>query len=480
MMATYSPIASTWSEAQAGARAFKPVSDPLRLLVGILSAADLAVVAAASCVAFLLRHGVNLPPDQIVAMTVFAVALTFTVFWLSGCYTRHLMEPTIRQIGRAAQGWTMVMTFLLLWAYLTKTSDEFSRFWAITWFVGTVAGLAAARLLASRQVQRWRRRGKLAHTVAVVDLSGSGDDLARRLLRASAGEMRLVGVFGPERTGERKNSVADLILLARLFRIDEVVVAISGRDTVGLEATVRSLGTIPTTVRLCPETPVLPWSRREAGMLFGEPVLTIRQRPLLGWNCVIKRAEDLVLSSILVVLVAPLMVIVALLIKLDSPGPVFFRQKRSGFNNNPIDVFKFRTMFHNPVPERDVRQAQRNDPRVTRVGRVLRRLSIDELPQLFNVQRGEMSLVGPRPHAIAHNDQYAAQIGDYLSRHRVQPGITGWAQVNGLRGETDVLEKMERRVEYDLAYIDSWSLSLDLRILLQTGLMSVLDRSNAY
>ena len=218
---------------------------------------------------------------------------------------------------------------------------------------------------------------------------------------------------------------------------------------------------------------------REASLLFGQPMLTVYHRPLMGWSRVAKRAEDLVLSLAALVLLAPLMALVGILIKLDSPGPVLFQQERLGFNNNVIVVFKFRTMRHRSAPESDVPQARRGDPRVTRIGAILRRTSLDELPQLLNVLKGEMSLVGPRPHALAHNDQYAALINEYLGRHRVQPGITGWAQVNGLRGETATLDKMQRRVEHDLAYIDGWSLLLDLKILSLTAFLSVFDR-NAY
>ena len=478
-MTAISPIASTWSEAQAGARAFIPVSEPSRLLGGLLAGADLAVVVTTSLGAFLLRHGPNLPPEQIAATTLLAIALTSNVLWLSGCYSRHLLEPPIRQIGRAAQGWVLVMVVLLLSGYLTKTSEEYSRVWASTWFVAGVFGFAVVRLGAATKVKQWRQRGKLARMVAVVDLTGSGEDVARRRRGGRPPARRRGGGGGAGAAGGGGGGVADLITLARLFRIDEVVVTVSGRDAVGVEAVVRRLGVIPANVRVCPDMPSLAWARRDAGMLFGEPVLTIFHRPLAGWNCIAKRAEDIVLSMILLVLLSPLLAAIAVFIKMGSPGPVFFKQKRSGFNNNTINVYKFRSMTHRPALEADVRQAQRNDPRVTRVGRILRRTSIDELPQLLNVLQGNMSLVGPRPHAIAHNNQYAALIDGYLSRHRVQPGITGWAQVNGLRGETEVLEKMQRRVEFDLAYIESWSLSLDVRILIQTVLMTFLDR-NAY
>jgi len=186
-----------------------------------------------------------------------------------------------------------------------------------------------------------------------------------------------------------------------------------------------------------------------------------------------------VLGAVILIPMLPLMAACALLIKLDSAGPVLFRQKRYGFNNNEITVFKFRTMAHEPVPSEIVPQARRNDPRITRIGAFLRKTSLDELPQLFNVLRGEMSLVGPRPHAVAHNEHYAKIIDGYLGRHRVKPGITGWAQVNGLRGETETPEKMRMRVQYDLFYIDNWSLVFDLKILAMTSFLGFVHR-NAY
>jgi Undecaprenyl-phosphate glucose phosphotransferase len=209
------------------------------------------------------------------------------------------------------------------------------------------------------------------------------------------------------------------------------------------------------------------------------PLYTIVERPLSGWARVAKRAEDIVVSSVALFLLLPLLALVAIVIKLESPGPVLFHQNRFGFNNDLIRIYKLRSMQHQPEPEHAVAQARRNDPRVTRVGRILRRTSIDELPQLFNVLRGDMSLVGPRPHPVALNEEFAELIDGYLARHRVKPGITGWAQVNGLRGETDTLDKMRRRVEHDLYYIDNWSLLFDLKILVATLAVGFMNK-NAY
>ena len=471
--------AFAWTQAQAGARAFAPSSDPARLLGDGLAVGDAAVILLSSVAAYLLRHGITGFPLEITSTTLLAAALMFNAMRLTRAYRNDATASVGVQMRRAAQAWSVVFVTLVILGYLTKTSDTFSRLWAVGWYALALAGFAVTRLAVASQVRRWRGQGRMARTVAIVDLAGTGDDLARRMLRSAADDIRLVGVFSEQRAAGRKNGLDDLIALARLFRIDEVIVSVTGRLDTAADAVIRRLGIIPTNVRLCPELPPLTVAPREVDLQFGQLVLTIYRRPMVGWSRVAKRIEDLVLATLALVLLGPLMLAVALLIRFDSAGPVLFRQKRLGFNNNVITIFKFRTMLHRSGPETEVPQAQRDDPRITRLGRLLRRTSIDELPQLFNVLRGEMSLVGPRPHALAHNDQYAVLINEYLGRHRVQPGITGWAQVNGFRGETETLDKMQRRVEYDLAYIDSWSLFLDAKILIMTLLYGVFSR-NAY
>jgi Undecaprenyl-phosphate glucose phosphotransferase len=478
-MAAHTPAAYTWIEAQAGARAVSPGSSPVKLLGGAMAAADAAVVLVSSIAAYLIRHGTVTMSEEVAVTTVLAAVLTVNSMAVAGCYTRHVTAPLAAQVGRAMQGWSLVFVILLVVAYLAKVSDGFSRAWAVGWYVAVLFGVGLVRIAAAARVRQWRQRGKLARTVAVLDLAGTGDDLARRLLHSSVGEMRLVGVFSMQPAAGRRNGIADLLAVSRLFRVDEVIIAASGVAGEVVDAAIRTIGTIPTHVRLCLDMPRTAATPLEAGLLYGEPVVTVYHRPMMGWSRVAKRAEDLVLTVLALIILAPLMCLIALVIKLDSPGPVLFRQARLGFNNNVITVYKFRTMRHRPSADTEVRQAQRNDPRFTRLGRFLRRTSLDELPQLFNVLQDGMSLVGPRPHALAHNDQYAALIDGYLGRHRVQPGITGWAQVNGFRGETDTLEKMQRRVEHDLTYIDGWSLMLDLRILFMTVFNPSAQR-NAY
>jgi putative colanic acid biosynthesis UDP-glucose lipid carrier transferase len=207
----------------------------------------------------------------------------------------------------------------------------------------------------------------------------------------------------------------------------------------------------------------------------GVPVVGICETPFTGTNELVKRISDLVLASLILVLISPLLLVLAIGVKLSSPGPVIFRQRRNGLDGNEIVVWKFRTM----TTQDDgavIRQATKDDPRITRFGAFLRRTSLDELPQFFNVLQGHMSIVGPRPHAVAHNDEYRRLIRAYMVRHKVKPGITGWAQVNGQRGETDTLEKMAARVEYDLEYLRNWSLLLDLQIIVRTIKLVFFDR----
>ena len=211
------------------------------------------------------------------------------------------------------------------------------------------------------------------------------------------------------------------------------------------------------------------------------PLLRVFDRPLTGWSRLAKGIEDRVIAALVLMLTAPVMLAIAVLVRVSSPGPVLFRQRRYGFDNAAIEVLKFRTMHVNGREEIEAggAAARRGDPRVTPIGRFLRRTSLDELPQFFNVLLGQMSIVGPRPHAVAHNERFASLIDGYLSRHRVKPGITGWAQIHGLRGEAETLARMQERVRYDLHYIENWSLLLDLRIIFRTLLVGF-SHPNAY
>jgi Undecaprenyl-phosphate glucose phosphotransferase len=431
-------------------------------------------------IAFLVRHGVEPMPLDIMSTSVLAAVLGINALSIAGVYGAKLQDDLLAQSWRAVQAWTVVFIILMAIGYLTKTSTDYSRLWAVIWYSSSALGLIAVRAALVVRLTRLRNAGYLATTIAIVDLGDRGNTLARQLTRNNANDVRLVGVFAKDDEARPGKGIADLIALSRLFRIDEVLVLARerGNHPDDLASALRRLGTIPTNVRLCPVSPDLDQVPiRDTCLVHDIPVLTVHRRPIGTWSSVAKRIEDVVIGGIALVLLSPVMLLVAILIKLDSRGPVLFRQARQGFNNNVITVLKFRSMTHTTsAPSGQVVQATRDDRRITRVGRILRRTSIDELPQILNVLRGEMSLVGPRPHAVVHNMEYAELIDDYLGRHRMQPGITGWAQVNGWRGETDTLDKMQRRVEYDLFYIDNWSIALDLKIIVLTAISILFDR----
>jgi len=292
----------------------------------------------------------------------------------------------------------------------------------------------------------------------------------------------VTGIFadqpGPQAAARVSGSVDDLIAASRQSRVDAVIIALPpGRgDDIYVAGLVRRLRGVAADVL------VVPYLMQGPNMLLpmqsiGPMSFTVLQRrPLNELQSLSKTIFDFVFCAIIVLPLSLFFLLVAIAIKLESPGPILFLQPRLGLNNRPFVIFKFRSMYVDQTDVLAVRQTSRRDPRVTRVGKWLRRLSIDEMPQIFNVLRGEMSLVGPRPHAVVHNEQYAMVIDDYLGRHRVQPGITGWAQINGLRGETDTLDKMRKRVEYDLSYIDNWSIALDLKIIALTAISMLFDR----
>ena len=247
-----------------------------------------------------------------------------------------------------------------------------------------------------------------------------------------------------------------------------------------ISAIIDTLRELPVNVYLGADLVGFRLPMRRAPEHFEElPLVEVMGRPLAGWGGAQKAVFDYGLGILLTIILLPLLIVIVFAIRLDSKGPALFRQQRYGFVNRVFKIYKFRTMRHLDAQESKIVQATRDDARVTRIGRVLRRLSLDELPQIFNVLNGTMSLVGPRPHAVQHNEEYAKMIRGYFARHRVKPGMTGWAQVNGFRGETDTLEKMQARVQYDIYYVENWSLLFDLKILAMTAVICLTGR-NAY
>ena len=384
----------------------------------------------------------------------------------------------------------LVEAILLLTAclFILKISDNVSRLWLGTWSFTSVITLCGFRLLTGSAAQRLRETGRLTKNVAIVGASEVGQQLAAKFIDECSGT-RLVGVFDERQSrfakdGSSRTRVHQLLVLYELLcrgRVDEVVIAIPPYASQRILELSRRFHPFAVSLRvLAPEgyeTFQVLDSRR-----YGEiGTFRVMDKPLDEVAVLVKRIEDVLIAAFGLLVTLPLMLVIALLIKLDSRGPVLFRQKRLGANNLPFDLLKFRSMYVEQTDPLGRQLTRAGDPRVTRVGRFLRMTSLDELPQLINVLRGEMSLVGPRPHPLAASAAgiaYAHAISDYPIRHRVKPGITGWAQVNGWRGETTTLEQIRRRVEHDLYYVENWSLSFDLVILGRT-VFAILSRANA-
>ena len=469
-----------WSVAHGHARAPIKYRDPRALLGGAAYIVDWFCIFLP---AWLMGSISAASSGNVVVnlyLSIAAALLCVNIFLWTGSYAKSANGSLGGQLGRACIGWTVALTAVASLALATGLATNPLRL--VLWCLTALTGLAMVRVGVMAAVAVMRRRGLIATTAAVVDLTGNGVEFARKL-RESSQDLYLAGYFLADDLAPPGKRIEDLIGLTRLFRVDDVFVRVA-LDTPeeSISDVLQRLANVHTRVHVCPSMPQLDVvALHDAGIVHGAFTLTAQNLPVETWGIITKRVEDIVIGLVALVLALPLMALTAIAIKLDSRGPILYRQARHGFNNNTITVYKFRTMKYNTAGSSTapVIQATKDDPRITRVGKILRKTSIDELPQLFNVLKGDMSLVGPRPHAVSHNEHYSSLIEEYLGRHRVQPGITGWAQVNGYRGETEVLEKMQKRIEHDLYYVNNWSVLFDLRILAQTAWCIVVGR-NAY
>jgi len=384
--------------------------------------------------------------------------------------------------------WGLSVPALLTLGYLAGFLDRLPRGFILMW-TGAAPALAISGRMALRALARMlRSRGFNSRRFAIVGVNELGFRLARSIEHSPEMGLKLIGFYDdrpqrrlpaiPADVGHCVGQIDQLVQQTRQREVDCIYITFPMRAEARIRGILRKLGDTTASVYIVPDFFVFEMLHSRWTSIGGLPVVSVFETPLYGIDGLLKRGLDLALASLLTVLLAPLLAAVALAVKLTSPGPVFFRQRRYGLDGREIRVWKFRSMR---VCEDGaaVAQATRNDSRVTPIGAFLRRTSLDELPQLFNVLDGSMSLVGPRPHANTHNEAYRKLIQGYMLRHKVRPGITGLAQVNGLRGETDTLEKMQRRVACDHQYIREWSLWLDLKILVKT-LFVVLSRQNAY
>ena len=401
-----------------------------------------------------------------------------------------LMQPASRA-ARLVSVWTLVFAAIAVTVFMSKSGDSYSRIWLASWYLTGIPALLVCRAIASRLLHRWNHNGQLSRRAVLVGGGAPAGQLVAALAHSPKIDVDVVGIFD-DRDDQRSPSmvsnlpklgnVAELIDFVRQSRIDLLLVTLPLAAEDRLLQILKRLWILPVDIRLSAYTQKLHYRPRAYSYIGNIPFLDVFDKPLGDWGRLIKTVEDKVIAALAIVALSPVMLLVALAIKLDSRGPVLFKQKRYGFNNELIEVYKFRSMHHGMADAHASRLVTRNDPRVTRVGRIIRKSSLDELPQFFNVLSGGLSLVGPRPHATrakAADQLYNDVVDGYFARHKVKPGITGWAQVNGWRGETDTTEKLQRRVEHDLYYIENWSLALDLYIILKTPI-SLFKTESAY
>jgi putative colanic acid biosynthesis UDP-glucose lipid carrier transferase len=382
--------------------------------------------------------------------------------------------------------WMVLLGALLAIGYATKFSAHYSRRAVLTWAVLGPACIVAAMLVLQELMRRFLRDPANARNTVLAGCTDSSLALAKRLQHSADFGMRVHGFFD-DRGRDRLNLDPDVRLLGRLGdlpayvaanSIDVIFIALPVRQVTRMCELVDQLRDTTVSMYYLPDLLVFDLIQARSMVIEGIPALSMCESPFFGYRAIAKRATDVLISATAVLLAAPLMIAIAALVRLSSAGPIIFRQRRYGLNGEQIMVYKFRTMTVTDDGLTIV-QATKSDPRTTRIGRFLRRYSLDELPQLLNVLGGQMSLVGPRPHAVAHNEAYRKLIKGYMVRHKVKPGITGLAQVNGLRGETRNLEQMEERVRYDLEYLRNWSFRLDIAILFKT-VACVLHDAKAY
>ncbi len=380
--------------------------------------------------------------------------------------------------------WLLVSAGLLLIAFAFKVTELFSRRVILTWFALTPFAVVAAQDILRRYAVFSAIRGKISQSHIIVGAGEAGVRLARKL--QSNPHLGGFKGFFDDRHGDRLpelpqeqvlGGMADVVDYVRLNAVSNIYICLPIRPDERILRLLEELKDTTASVYFVPDIFAFELMQAQLCNLDGIPLLAVCETPFSGMNGVLKRAADIVLSSIALLLLWPVMFAIGLGVKLSSPGPMLFRQRRYGLYGELIMVYKFRSM--KVCEDGPIVQARRDDDRVTPFGRFLRKTSLDELPQLLNVFQGSMSMVGPRPHAVSHNEEYRKVIDGYMRRHKVRPGITGWAQVNGLRGETETVEKMQRRVEFDLEYLRNWSLRLDIAILVRTVLMVWRDR-NAY
>ena len=471
------------------ANAYSPI-----VIAGVARVADFALISLTG-IALYFAYVVPLSGFywEYVAAILGMTAAAVICFQAADIYQVQVFRGQLRQMTRMISAWTFVFLLFIGASFFAKLGGEISRLWLSAFFVIGLAMLVAERLFLRTLVRGWARQGRLDRRTIIVGSDENGERLVRALNDQEDSDIHVLGVFDDRNdtraletcAGSPKlGKVDDIVEFARRTRVDLVLFALPISAETRILEMLKKLWVLPVDIRLSAHTNKLRFRPRSYSYLGEVPTLDVFEAPITDWDLVMKWLFDRVVGGIVLLMALPVMALVALAIKLDSRGPVLFRQKRFGFNNERIDVFKFRSLYHDQADPLAAKVVTKNDPRVTRVGRFIRKTSLDELPQLFNVVvNGNLSLVGPRPHAVQGKLQsrlFDEAVDGYFARHRVKPGITGWAQISGWRGEIDNEEKIQKRVEFDLYYIENWSVLLDLFILLRTPIALMTKNENAY
>jgi Undecaprenyl-phosphate glucose phosphotransferase len=470
-------------------RAYSPI-----VITGVVRVTDFVLLSFIGVVLYL---GYVVPLGDFrweYVAAIFGITVTAVIcFQASDIYDVQTFRDQLRQMTAMISSWAFVFLLFIGASFFAKLGGEISRLWLLAFFIFGLAALVVERLLLRSLVRGWARQGRLDRRTIVVGSDQTGEKLIEALKLQEDSDIDILGVFDDRNDNRALDTCAgspklgkvdDIVEFARRTRVDLVLFALPISAESRILEMLKKLWVLPVDIRLSAHTNKLRFRPRSYSYLGKVPTLDVFEAPITDWDLVMKWLFDHVIGGIILLLASPLMALVALAVKLDSPGPVLFRQKRFGFNNERIDVFKFRSLYHDQADPLASKVVTKNDSRVTRVGRFIRRTSLDELPQLFNVVfRSNLSLVGPRPHAVQGKLQsrlFDEAVDGYFARHRVKPGITGWAQINGWRGEIDNEEKIQKRVEFDLYYIENWSVLFDLYILLKTPLALMTKSEGAY
>ena len=486
------PVKLNAFAAQAAAQFKTNVISP-SMLCGIWRLTEFALLVTVAAVIYFsyvgFEHGIL---SQYMMLACFGAAVGVGAIQLADGYEIPMLRTRSTQMLRVLLGWAATIGIVAVAIFFLKAQQDYSRVWLGTWFLTGYVTLVIARLILGANIRRWARNGVMERRAVIVGGGQGAEALIRGLEMQEESDIRICGIFDDR--GDRRSpplvagypklgNIRELVEFARLAKIDMLIVTLPLSAEKRVLSLLKELWVLPLDIRLSAHSSQLRFRPRSYSFIGQIPLLDVFDRPIAEWDWIAKRIFDLFFASLAIVVLSPVFLATAIAIKLDSKGPVIFRQKRHGFNNRIIEVLKFRSMYQEMSDPTAKKIVTRGDPRVTKVGRFIRKSSIDELPQLWNVLKGQLSLVGPRPHAVhavsSTNETFIEIVDGYFGRHKVKPGITGWAQIKGFRGEIDQPDKLKKRVEHDLYYIENWSILFDLSILAMTPL-SLLKTEHAY